>query len=223
MPTFWTPERIWEGQDAYIVGGGPSLRSFDFKVLRGRNTIGCNSAYMLGPDIIKVCFFADRKFFERYKGELKGWEGMKVTNCQNLLHLVPNLSWVKVMKRQTRGLGTGEELAMNYSSGAAATNLALSMGASRVYLLGMDLQAEGPRQNWHDRFDKVLPADVFTRFREGWRQVAVALPKVFPGQQVICISDVVRLSEFPIESIGHHFGEVTNVNQCGHCIQSKAS
>ncbi len=202
----WCPEPIWEGQDAYIIGGGPSLRSFDWECLRGRNTIGCNSAYLLGPDICKVIFFCDRSFFSRYWRQLQAFKGLVVTNCQPLANL--RLPWLKVMRRQTRGLSKGDTIALSFSAGTGAANLALSMGARRVFLLGMDCQAgEGERPNWHDQPEKpVIRKAIYDRFAWGWEFVARALPNVFPGREIIQVSDVVKNSPFPIESVRQHFG-----------------
>lgn len=205
--TYWKPDPIWEGQDAYIIGGGPSLRQFNWDLLRGRNTIGCNSAYTLGRDICKVLFFGDRKFYETWRSELKSFGNMIVTNCTSIAQIYQSISWLHVMDRVPRGLGVGEKLGWCFSSGAASINLALSFGAKRVFLLGIDLgQTPEGRHNWHDRQENRINKDVYERFREGYRYVARDLPKFFPGREVICLADEVRLDVFPVQSLSQHFG-----------------
>lgn len=210
MTTAWKPEPIWDGQDAYIIGGGPSLKSFNWDLLRGRNTIGCNSAYLLGPAICKVCFFGDHKFFLKYQTELQEFQGLVVTNCRRFL--TKPVPWLKAMHRRPRGLALGDTLGWNFSSGAAAINLALLFGAARVFLLGIDLRSEEGQHNWHDRQPDHLTPQTYQRFQRGFQCVADDLPKLFPGRQVISISDEDHLGLFPVRSVVEHFGEPIHVN-----------
>ena len=69
------PKPKWQGQDAYIIGGGPSLRDFDWELLRGLNTIGCNDAYKLGEAFCKVCIFGDSKWFYHHADNLANYGG----------------------------------------------------------------------------------------------------------------------------------------------------
>src|SRR3990172_1959860 len=109
MFNWWIPEPIWQGQDAFIIGGGPSLRDFNWELLREENTIGCNNAFRLGLEICKVCVFVDRKFLFDGKGprmgvyeELAKFPGPVVTNCTQLIGCTE--PWIKIMRRETRGL-----------------------------------------------------------------------------------------------------------------------
>ena len=58
----------WEGRRCFIVGGGPSLKDFDFSQLKGALTIGINRAFeRFDPTIL---FSADERFW-RYQWENK--------------------------------------------------------------------------------------------------------------------------------------------------------
>lgn len=214
----YKPEPIWEGEDAYVIGGGNSLRDFDWDLLRGRNTIGCNSAYLHGPDICRVCFFGDRKFFDKYRAELARYVvegGEVITNCTYFF--VVGAPWLKVMRRLPRGMANGDTLGWNWSSGAAATNLALLFGAKRVFLLGIDLRSDQGVHNWHERQPEKFNPGVYQRFTLGFELVKRDLKKLFPEQEVIQITDLDTSLKFPVETTGKHFA----TGDC-HGIQRQA-
>ena len=43
--TYKLREGQWTGHPCFIIGGGPSLKGFDFNLLEGRKTIGINRAF----------------------------------------------------------------------------------------------------------------------------------------------------------------------------------
>lgn len=64
----WVPDKIWDGLECFIIGGGRSLKEgFDFDKLIGEKTIGCNDAYKLGPKICNICIFGDKKWLDVHK------------------------------------------------------------------------------------------------------------------------------------------------------------
>jgi len=36
------PDNSWKDEDCYIIGGGPSLKRFNWSLLKGKKTIGIN-------------------------------------------------------------------------------------------------------------------------------------------------------------------------------------
>ena len=66
MP-LWKPEKVWDDLDAFIIGGGHSLKSFNWDLLKSEMTIGCNMAYSLGQEICKIFIFGDNKWFKIYR------------------------------------------------------------------------------------------------------------------------------------------------------------
>lgn len=184
----WTPPKDWLGQDAFIIGGGSSLRKFDFKQLKGANTIGCNNAFRLGPEICKICLFGDASYFERTKWELEKFEGQVVSCAPSVANY--QVPWIKKMARVRDGLHIGNVLGWNYSTGAAAVNLAISLGADQIYLLGFDMrnsQKDG-KTHWHDAYPKPTTSIAFTRFLRGFDNLNTAL-KDFPNVNVYNVGD----------------------------------
>jgi hypothetical protein len=196
MP-LWKPDQRWAGADVFIVGGGPSLAGFDWSLLHGKNTIGCNAAFKLGVDVCKVCFFSDQKWFQAYETELSTFTGEVVTHCPRLLPLSFRTPWLKGVRREKRGLHQ-KAIGFGGNSGCSAVNLALLMGAKRVFLLGFDCKVEDVKQtHWHKWTIEQMNLQVFPKFIQGWGAIAVDLPTVFPGCEIINLNPDSAIPFFP--------------------------
>ena len=204
MP-LWKPEAVWDGHDVFIIGGGDSLRTFDWQLLKDERTIGCNTAFLLGVDICKVCIFGDPKWFKKFKIEVANYEGTLFTSHGEFRRT--NLDWLWYIPRKVKGLGT-DSLGWNNNTGANAINLALIMGAKRVFLLGFDMQlSKAGKANYHDRpCDKPTKA-VYKKFLKGLEKLKRDLPKVFPGREIINITDDSRLNLFQKIGVKQFFEE----------------
>jgi len=191
----WIPEKIWEDQDVFIIGGGNSLELFDWELLKNENTIGCNDAFRHGSEICKICIFGDAKWFQSFKNELARYKGTVFTNCQQLQKT--KLSWLWTMTRKGSGLH-GDALGWNSNTGAAAVNLALLLGAKRIFLLGFDMHlSNNKRANWHqNRLDKPNE-NIYPKFLRGFKKLAVDWKKKFPDAEIINVTDNSSLDLFP--------------------------
>ena len=237
MP-LWKPEPMWAGEDVFIIGGGTSLRDFDWTLLHSEKTIGCNQAFRLGHRVCDICVFGDHKFVflgrddvreENYK-PLSEFAGLVVTNdgkCRNKKE-----PWLKWMPRQSRGLHK-KELGWNCNTGAMAINLALILGATNVYLLGFDMFLdENGKPNWHEEplIDKPKES-IYGRMIRNFHAVSGDLPKVFPGCKIINVTKRSKLTMFPIVDPDKFWDErkkscngYRTMEQCclessEHCIQ----
>ena len=183
----WTPTQEWAQQDAVIIGGGSSLAKFDFQSLRGRNTIGCNDAFRLGPEIVKVCLFGDASWFHRNKWDLEQFTGRVATLAPSLYSI--KIPWLLTLTRSRDGLHTDGTIGWNHSTGAAAVNLALSMGAVRIFLLGFDMcRRPDGRTHWHNHNPKPVQDESYRKFLKGFKQVEHGLGK-FPGARIFNVTD----------------------------------
>ena len=203
----WNPQPFWRGEDVYIIGGGTSLERFDMSLLKHRHTIGCNVAFLEGQEICDICFFGDIKWWELFKPQLIRFEGMVVTNAPALYSC--DVSWLMTMKRVSKGLAL-DALGWNCNSGAAAINLALILGAKRVFLLGFDMKlGEDGRPNYHNhRVEKETP-EVYQKFLVGFKDVARDLLIKFPDREIINVNDDSELKLFPMVSVEEHFREAS--------------
>jgi hypothetical protein len=188
---------------AFIIGGGPSLRKVSLDVLKSEElVIGCNQAYQLGPKIVKVLLFADVAWFHKNVHQLEQMAeaGMKiysvVPNGNPFEHF--NLPWVTKLRRMNEGLHEFPKLGLNYSTGAAAINLALNLGATKVHLLGFDMapEEETGRTHWHSQYPHNTSAESFRRFTLGMAAVKKSLPKFAPSAKVINVNPDSKLDLF---------------------------
>ena len=194
MP-MWTPEESWKGSDAYIIGGGSSLREFDWTLLHGKNTIGCNTAFTLGEKVCKMCFFGDQAWFNVFRDRLARFNGLVFTNVRSLFSC--GLPWLWTMERESQGLYK-DKLGWNGNTGASALNLALILGAARVFLLGFDMKRVSDKPNWHN--EVIRPAatepQVYEGFVHDFRYVVRDWKAKFPDRIII---NVTKDSDLPPE------------------------
>jgi hypothetical protein len=183
---YWTIPRCFEGESVLIIGGGHSLEGFDWCPFHRWNVIGCNDAYLLGP-WVDVVVSGDNQWMEKHTKtkEYRDFEGLKVT-------IAPGWGPARdgrrtmVPKRLIKGMSTRQwELGWNDSTGAAAIDLALKMGAMWVFLLGYDMKlAEvdgGWRNNWHENNLDVPNPDVFPRHKNGMERVRAGAAALYPN------------------------------------------
>lgn len=207
MP-YWKPKAVWEGHDVFIIGGGDSLRTFDWQLLKDERTIGCNTAFLLGESICKVCIFGDPKWFRKFKDEVVNYKGVLFTSHSEFRRT--NLDWLFYIPRKVKGLGV-DTLGWNANTGSTAINLALIFGAKRVLLLGFDMHlSKAGKANWHDRPCDNPTNGVYKKFIKGFEQIKRELPKVFPGREIINITDNSDLNLFPKVGVKQFFKERRN-------------
>ena len=202
----------WTDEDVFIIGGGPSLENFDVSQLLGCKTIGCNTAYLHGEPLCNICCFGDNRFWVAHQCHMRVWyTGWLVTNFVSFDWVDPRTSrvskipdWIKFFPRKHQGLaGPGEDcLGWNANTGAMAINLALQLGAQRIYLLGFDCRKGTPtdpdKTHWHDQPLSLQNEGTYDVFRTGLQRVAEELPKLYPGRQVFNVTDgYSRLYAFP--------------------------
>jgi hypothetical protein len=198
----WKPTETWKDRDVFVIGGGPSLRGFKWDLLKDECTVGCNTAYTLGPQVCKICFFGDSRWF-RYEGTEAGLEryasegGTVFTSAPSLMG--SRTPWLWVIQREARGLSTVKDatLGWNGNSGASAINLALILGAKCVYLLGFDMGlSKEKKSNWHDKImdHRLVRPQVYDTFQNEFRFVVRDWKKKFADRQIV---NVTRSSGLP--------------------------
>ena len=204
------PDGAWNGRPAFIVGGGPSLRGFDWSRLDGELSIGINRAYeSYDPTIV---FSMDNRYwndielakygekardkFQVYDYGLKCW--MDVANA-----LYPN-DIVTVgccgPERWGESLRTG--IGSGGNSGFGAVNIAFLLGANPIYLLGFDMKGMGDgRQAWFHSGHIVNQGDkVYKQFKQRFKDVALP-PIQISGRKVVNLYPESALTCFPFDTI----------------------
>jgi hypothetical protein len=153
----------WSGFSCYIIGGGPSLKGFDFNRLLGKKTIGINRSFEFYPS--DILYFMD---FEFYRSICDGGDySEKVLNkwknfSGTIVGLSPLSEYLK-FGQEVYLVRRGNTPVINYDldhgiyggvcSGVGALMLAAQLGATQIFLLGMDLKAK-EHIHWHSGYHK---------------------------------------------------------------------
>jgi hypothetical protein len=121
-------------------------------------------------------------------------------------------AWLKVMRRESDRTGLSlRGLTFAGCSGGSAINLALLMGAKRVFLLGFDCKVQSPAQpNWHSHHRHPCGPALHDKFKTGFGKIAETLPKVFPGTEIINLGPDSALDCFPKQNIDEVLSHATH-------------
>jgi hypothetical protein len=148
-------ERIWPGSTVVCIGTGPSLTQPDVDACRDRaRVIAVNDAYRYAP-WSDVLYAADMKWWHWQQKRLPSFTGLKYSIEPTRVAGVTALrnTGRHGLERDPSGLRTG------HNSVYQAVNLAVHLGASRIVLLGVDMQraASGPSHCFGEHPDKTQP------------------------------------------------------------------
>ena len=154
-------EGRWSLKSAVIVGGGPSLKGFDWGKLKGRkNIIAVNRAFLDVPHA-DIWFSEDaRVITDLWGSKLREFQGLKVWHAIEK-HAVPDVQAIDPSiriiekKREDKFWSRRFSDGLSYSSnsGVGAINIAWLLRADPIYLLGFDCRTDGLRmENYHSSY-----------------------------------------------------------------------
>lgn len=181
----------WSGEDVFVIGGGNSLEGFDWNQMKRLNTIGCNQAFFLGSSVCKIAAFGDEPFWQKFRADLEMFNGWVATNLF-IGGVEKKWPWLNVFERINDGFSNIPDcLAWNYNTGAMATNLAIVLGAKRVFLLGMDMckSAVTGKTHWHDKKISIAQEQHYTRFKDGFSYVKMGIDELYSDRLVINVTE----------------------------------
>ena len=148
-------------KSAYIIGGGTSLKDFDFNKLKDKITIAVNKSCLTVPDLdyfitmdftalkkigmeLAAPYIGTRVFIANFaKPYLKEQNGQIIDTRFNLVYTLNGFtmiikSWVE------EGIGFNFwDFRSGNNSGYCALQFAVLMGFNPIYLLGIDLTTSG--------------------------------------------------------------------------------
>jgi len=190
--------KMFTGETIYIIGGGHSLKNFNFDSLVGRKTIAINKA-ILYHEKADVLYWTDGRFYTWFKNNIDSYKGLKFA-LKPLNAYTPDIQVLK--KGKQYGLETDPQiLAHGFNSGYAAINLAYHLGAARIILLGFDMCNDGVISHFHDGYPtKPAGEHIYKdKFLPGFKQLGLDLRAA--GVQVMNATSYSRLNVFPKISI----------------------
>ncbi len=200
----WGLPKAWAGQTCYLVGGGPSLRGFDFDQLRGLHTIAINRSFLDCPYAEVVCF-SDGRFWRWWgpdgsEGQsLPDHPGLKITVQSD--RKVSHPTVLNMTGTGRRGLETRRNrLRHGNSTGCAAMNVAWHLGAARIILLGYDGKpAKDGGDNYHGGhpvgYAKAGPVTAYEKMAPYYEPIGLELAT--RGVEVINASPDSAITCFP--------------------------
>lgn len=189
-----TVPALWPGETVVCLGTGPSLTQADVDYCRDKaRVIAIKHAIEWAPwaDALYACGGDAGKWWQRNGDALASYAGLRYT-------LDPKAApWASVLKNtgfigleaSPDGLRTGK------NSGYQAIGLAVHLGATRIVLLGYDMQPDAQDrdhffgQHWHHGR---VPFRVFVELFESLIEPLRAL-----GVQVLNASRATALTAFP--------------------------
>lgn len=198
------PGTVW------CVGGGSSLRGFDWSQLAGEIVIAANRSFEM-PNVTVACTI-DMRFYnwihdgtlgEQVTGNWLDFRGPKciATIGRKTFHQCEALG-IYDIPRNPKGwhfppdFGTFGKAT---NSGYMAVCIALAMGARRVGLLGFDLHGDGKKQCWHHTphpSNCIQAEDTYSRFQGDFRELADWL-ETQPQITITNFGETSKLGVFP--------------------------
>lgn len=173
---------IWKGGECFIIGGGPSLKGFDFSPIHDRRVIGVNNAFKLGA-WVDACWWGDTRWRNHNFEELSRFPGLRVC-CDPDPKDIPGIFFfLRSRSRISKGLDpVNGRVFWNGNSGVSAINFAFHTGAHRVILLGFDMKFGGEsktERNYHNEHTWAHPKkEPYTRYLEFLKDVPIAIKRI---------------------------------------------
>jgi hypothetical protein len=142
------PAGRWRGDTVVCAASGPSLAQEDIDHVRGRaRLIVVNATFRLAP-WADALYGADHGFWRVYHEEIVAKFRGECWSVSQQARQQFGLYWI----RHANGTGfcTDEDsIHGGGNSGFQAIHLAATFGASRILLLGYDMQRTGGKEHWH--------------------------------------------------------------------------
>jgi len=194
----------------YIIGGGASLKDFDWSLLDGKFVIAINRAYEVLPNA-QIVYFTDDDYYRRHKEAMEKHSGIKVKGSLNpALVNAPGVIQFHLITDQGLVLQPGC-LAHGSNSTYAAINMAgVHLGFNKIYLLGVDMKwgnrGDRTTTHWHDGHKRIDPEGAYDMMIEKYKTLVG--PLRFRGIEVINVNNPedTDLKVFPIQTFEEVFG-----------------
>jgi len=156
MPKDWYEiKREWPHSRIFVVGGGPSLKGFNFNRLQGKKVIATNSAFYDVP-FAQYLYWQDERWLDWNLTALVDYKGTMVCGSQpnetqqaKLDALGIKVNYIRTLGEP--GLSAEPWLLKTWCAGHGAINMAYLLGAFDIVLLGFDMRAVNNVDNYHDR------------------------------------------------------------------------
>jgi hypothetical protein len=200
----------------YIVGGGPSIQECNLSLLHNLPTIGVNKSVfsLTNPThFITMDYTVLQKIGIQRLHSLRCSKFFAVNLCPQymqvrhgaILDIRNNAVYSDIYQccdsiilcKRERGFGASfHDFCSGNNSGYTAIQLALLLGYTRIYLIGMDLTIQGNHTHFHNGYGE-KPLQFFKKL-QGYTEYFIhgiqSIPHVFPDVRVFSCSPVSPLN-----------------------------
>lgn len=187
----------WAGEPCFIIGGGASLKGFDFDRLRGKGRIiAINRAYESVP-FADIHFFMDNRYYHRVQGEAawQAFPGRRVYLNMSGYPVGGDVISVSQAGRTGLSRSLGEGLFHGNNSGVGAIGLAYCMGANPIYLMGFDCNKLEGASHFHGGYGTPTSDRVLDGFLKDFDALAALINKT--EARVINLNPGSAIRSFP--------------------------
>ena len=185
------PKDIWKDKRCFVIGGGSSLKNFDFKKLNGELVITTNRGLEFYPQsAINICtdarvwgWYEDKSLGDEAKEKFYSYKGYKVwLNVQAFPFPEDIYTINPIFPTDFNFSDYYRGLPVYGNSGVNAIMLAACLGANPIYLLGFDLYGvNGKTANYHSGYSEGgNKEDLYTRFLEDFKDASLKLKTQTP-------------------------------------------
>jgi len=166
----------WKGRKCFLLGGGPSLKNFNFEFIKNELTIGINKAFIKYPSTVNYAM--DDRFYNMVSSSSKkdiekknlhqqwiGYKGIKVFPKRSSKSVLDDSVYaVNVLPEIALSFNLGKGIWLGNNSGFGALALACCLGAIQIGLLGYDLKVDtiASKTHWHGGYEN-QPFNSFQR------------------------------------------------------------
>lgn len=200
------PSNAWTGQRCFILGGGDTLRHFNYDLLKNELTIGVNRIFEVFNPTINYAM--DAKFINFINGDekrRKRWnefKGNKVFLGANSTTYPDDVIVVRRLAERVVSMNLSKGIYGGTNSGFGAVMLAIALGCKEIYLLGYDMKIRENRTHWHSGYPDHLIGRVEKSlgiFIKNFEEFASSIAKL--GISVYNLSPDSNLNCFPKKSM----------------------
>lgn len=194
---FWNIARKWEGQPAFVIGGGTSVTMDMIESLRGRNVIAVNGSYHNAP-WAPILFFADQRWWVRenqmHGDKLRAFKGLVATTSRQSIG--KKLLRLKRVTPEEVLPERRDTVALRRTSLVSAMDICYHRGASKIILLGADNRdGSDGRVHHHEEYPWPRPKNTWDVKLDDLKKRAVAFERA--GVPVFNCSPITTLSYWP--------------------------
>ena len=197
-----------ENRRCFLLGGGPSLKGFDYTILKNEFTIGTNKTFIaFSPTII---YGMDMKFYNsisqpgprRNQRDIhEAWNnytGYKVFLCPKRKHTFgEDIYLIDRTLEKVISLDLREGIYPGKNSGFGALTMSIAMGCKEIYLLGYDMEVFGKETHFHEGYPNQDLRDFSNRlekFKKEFEEFSDSIASI--GIEVINLSPLSSLECF---------------------------